>query len=96
MYAFLICISDANLKGISTVGVVVHEHGQRVPEFIKIMRRQVQTQVLWGILMARGRSLKASGGIVEHHVWTIPIVVTRVEEIDARTPTLRIVKLVVP
>ena len=45
--------------------------------------------------MSRGWSLQASGGIVEHHIWTIHIVVARVEEIDARTPTLRIVKLIV-
>ena len=59
------------------------------------MRRQVQTQVLRGIFMARGWPLQASRSIVEHHIWTIHIVVARVEEIDARTPTLRVVKLVV-
>jgi hypothetical protein len=45
--------------------------------------------------MARGWSLQTSGSIVEHHVWAIYIVVARIEEIDARTPTLRIVKLIV-
>jgi hypothetical protein len=93
MNALFVSFSDTDFKGITTIGIVVYE--DLMIWLIKAtVSRQIQTQILWRVLVSRRWSLKSRSIVIEHYlrlIWEM----SWVKEIDSRTTSLRIVELVI-